>query len=255
MQMKGLVAIVTGASRGLGKAIAMEYVREGAKVVVCSRPRSPTGLTGTAEETATQIKAQGGEALGVSCDVTDEGQVRSLVEQVMERYGRIDVLVNNAGLMIIGDAFLEIEPQRWDSLMSANIRGPYLCCRHVLPVMIRQRQGSIINIGSSMGVDPSIGGGTAYSASKAALHMLSHTLAEEVRQHNVAVNVLGPGGLKTEGSWAIAANHRTWDQRIEPAEVGPCAVYLALQTTETMTGRYVHRDDFGKTWGPLGSTH
>lgn len=253
MQMKGMVAVVTGASRGLGKAIAIEYAREGAKVVACSRPQSPTGLSGTATETAAEIGSQGGEALGVACDVTNEAQVKAMVDQVMERYGRIDVLVNNAGLMIVGEPFLDIEPERWDSLMSVNIRGPYLCCRHVLPVMMKQRRGSVINIGSRMGIEVTAGGGTAYSASKAALHMISHTLAEEMREHNIAVNVLSPGSLRSEGSWVIPWNRRNWDVRIEPAENGPCVVYLALQTADSMTGQYVHIDNFGKTWGPVSS--
>ena len=151
MQMKGMVAIVTGASRGLGKAISIAYAAEGAKVVACSRPSSPTGQPGTAADTASEIEAMGGEALGISCDVTDESQVKAMVDQVVERYGRIDVLVNNAGIMIINEQFLDIDPQRWDNLMSVNVRGPYLCCRYVLPVMIKQRSGSVVNIGSGMG--------------------------------------------------------------------------------------------------------
>ena len=103
MQMKGMVAIVTGASRGLGKAIALAYAAEGATVVVCARPGSPTGLAGTAADTAAEIRANGGQALGIPCDVTDEAQVKAMVERVMQTYGRIDVLVNNAGLMIIDE--------------------------------------------------------------------------------------------------------------------------------------------------------
>ena len=249
-QMEGLVAIVTGASRGLGKAIAMEYGREGAKVVVCARPQSPTSLPGTSEDTAGEIESGGGQALAISCDVTDEGQVQTMVKRVMKTYGRIDVLVNNAGLMIIGEPFQDIEPQRWDNLMDVNIRGPYLCCRYVLRVMMEQQRGSIVNIGSRMGIDPASGGGTAYSVSKAALHMLSHTLAEEMREYNIAVNIISPGSLKSEGSSLIPWNLRNWDSRIEPSENGPGAVFLALQTAQSMTGQYVHRDDFGKTWGP-----
>ena len=250
MQMKGMVAIVTGASRGLGKAISIAYAAEGAKVVACSRPTSPTGQPGTAADTASEIKAMGGEALGISCDVTDESQVKAMVDQVVECYGRIDVLVNNAGIMIIGEQFLDIDPQRWDNLMSVNVRGPYLCCRYVLPVMIKQRSGSVVNIGSGMGVQLLRGGGTAYSGSKAALHMISHALAEEMADHNIAVNVLSPGSMRSEGSWAIPWNRSNWDVRIDPSNNGPCAVYLALRTPETMTGQYVHIDNFGKTWGP-----
>jgi NAD(P)-dependent dehydrogenase (short-subunit alcohol dehydrogenase family) len=250
MQMKDMVAIVTGASRGLGKAIALAYAAEGATVVACSRPASPTGLSGTADDTASEIRANGSEALGISCDVTDDAQVKDMVERVMEAYGRIDVLVNNAGIMIINEPLLDIEPHRWDNLMSVNIRGPYLCCRHILPVMISQKSGSVVNIGSRMGKELIPGGGTAYSASKAALHMVTYALAEEMQPHNIAVNVLSPGSLRSEGSWQIEWNRRNWDTRIEPSQNGPGVVFLALQTARTMTGQYVHVDDFGKTWGP-----
>ena len=250
MQMKGMVAIVTGASRGLGKAIALAYAAEGATVVACSRPTSPTGLAGTADDTAAEIRANGGQALGVPCDVTDDAQVKAMVAHVMDAYGSIDVLVNNAGLMIINEPFLDIEPHRWDNLMSVNIRGPYLCCRHVLPVMIEEKKGSVVNIGSRMGLELIPGGGTVYSASKAALHMVSYALAEEMQPHNIAVNVLSPGSLRSEGSWQIEWNRRNWDTRIEPSQNGPGAVFLALQSAQTMTGQYVHVDDFGKTWGP-----
>ncbi len=97
-KMRGLVAIVTGASRGLGRAIAREFAQEGAKVVICARPRSPSGLPGTIEETAELIRSDGGEVLAIPCDVTNQDQVQGLVQQVMERYERIDVLFNNAGI-------------------------------------------------------------------------------------------------------------------------------------------------------------
>ena len=247
MQMKGLVAIVTGASRGLGRAIASEYAREGAKVVVSARPQSPTGLKGTIEETAQDIQQAGGEALAVHCDVSDEGQVKAMVEKVMDSYGRIDVLVNNAGIMIPSEPFLDIGPERWDQLMAVNLRGSYLTCRYVVPVMMEQRSGSIISIGTLAGTAPRFGG-TAYCSSKAALHMFTLCLAEELRDYNVAVNVLRPGALKTEGSAAIPWAQRDWNDRIEPEDVGPSAVSLALQTAETLTGQIALRSEFGKTW-------
>lgn len=248
-KMEGLVAIVTGSSRGLGRAIAKAYAREGARVVVCARPKSPTGLPGTIDETARAIQAEGGEVFPVPCDVADEAQVKAMVQQVMERYGQIDVLVNNAGVMIIAEPFLEINPSRWDLLMNANVRGPYLMCWYVLPVMVKQRRGSIINIGSRMGWDADRGGGVPYSTSKAAVHMLSLTLAREVREYNIAVNILNPGGLKSEGSSVVPWARHDWHERIEPEVVGPCAVYLALQDANSLTGQLVRQSEFGKTWG------
>jgi 3-oxoacyl-[acyl-carrier protein] reductase len=247
-KMKGMVAIVTGSSRGLGRAIAMEYGREGATVVACARPTSPTQLPGTVDETAQMIIDHGGESLAIACDVSEEAQVKSMVQQVMDRYGKIDVLVNNAGIMILGESFLEIEPARWDQIISVNLRGAYLTCRYVLPVMIDQRRGSIVNIGSFAASDPRING-TAYCTSKAALHMFSQCLAQDVREHNIAVNILDPGGMKSEGSSVIPWAQHDWDQRVEPEAVGPSAVYLGLRDAESMTGEMVLRAEFGQTWG------
>lgn len=247
--MEGLVAIVTGASRGLGRAIAEEYAREGAQVVVCARPQSPTGLPGTVSDTASAIQAAGGEAFSVPCDVSDEAQVEHMVQSVMERYGKIDVLFNNAGIMVLGKTMLEIDTQEWDQSVAVNLRGPYLTCKHVVPIMIQQRKGNIVNIGSTMGVNHLAEGGVLYSSSKAALHMFSLVLAEEVREHNIAVNILSPGGLKSEGSGAIPWARGNWDTRVDPEVVGPAAVYLALQDAQSMTGQLVLRADFGKSWG------
>lgn len=248
-KMDGMVAVVTGASRGLGRAIAKEYAWEGAKVVICARAQSPTGLTGTVDETLAAIRAQGGEALGVDCDVTDESQVAAMVQQTVSQYGRIDVLVNNAGAMVLGETLLEIDPVRWDQIVAVNVRGPYLVCRAVVPVMMQQGRGSIINLGSRMAVDSKQGGGVLYSSSKAAVHMFSYCLADELREHNIAVNILSPGSLKSEGSAAIPWTQRDWHQRVDPEVVGPCAVYLALQDAGSFTGQMVLRAEFGETWG------
>ena len=247
MQMKGLVTIVTGASRGLGYAIAREYGREGARVVVTSRPNSPSGLSGTADQTARDIQEAGGESLSVPCDAADEGQVKAMVEKVMDHYGQIDVLVNNAGIMIPGEPFLDIGPDRWDELMAVNVRGPYMACRLVLPVMIEQRKGSIINVGSKAASVPRALG-TVYCTSKAALHMFTLCLAYEAEEYNIAVNVLEPGAMKSEGSAVIPWTRHDWDQRVMPAEVGPSAVFLALQDAKSFTGRVAVRAEFGQTW-------
>ena len=248
-RMKGLVAIVTGSSRGLGKAIAMEFGREGATVVASARPKSPTGLPGTPDDTAQAIEKDGGTAVSMPCDVSDIEQVRAMVEAVMDRYGKIDVLVNNAGIMVIGESIMEIDEARWDLSMGINVRGPYLMCRRVVPIMMKQERGSIINIGSRMGYDHLRGGGVLYSSTKAALHMFSLTLAEELREHNIAVNILNPGSLASEGSSVVPWAQHDWHQRVQPDVVGPSAVYLALQDASSMTGQMVARAEFGETWG------
>ena len=249
-QMDGMVAVVTGASRGLGRAVAKAYAGEGASVVICARSRSPTGLAGTLEETAKDIRNDGGDVFAVDCDVTDEAQVNEMVRQTMERHGRIDALFNNAGMMVLGETIMDIDAPRWEQLMRINVNGPYLCSRAVLPAMMEQRQGSIINIGSRMATDPAQGGGVLYSASKAAVHMFSYCLADEVRDYNIAVNILSPGGLRSEGSAAIPWTQRDWHERVDPSAIGPMAVYLAMQDASTFTGQLASRFDFGTTWGP-----
>ena len=248
-RMDGMVAIVTGSSRGLGRAIARQFGREGATVVASARPKSPTGLPGTPDDTAQAIETEGGSAISVPCDVSSKDQVDSLVDTVVDWYGKIDVLVNNAGIMVIGETLMEIDEGRWDLSMGTNVRGPYLMCRRVVPVMMEQGRGSIINIGSRMGYDHLRGGGVLYSSSKAALHMFSRILAEELREHNIAVNILNPGSLASEGSSVIPWAQRDWHQRVDPAVVAPSAVYLALQDASSMTGEMVTRDEFGRTWG------
>ena len=173
----------------------------------------------------------------MTCDVSDDEQVKDMVRRVMERYGQIDVLVNNAGIMVLGESCLEIDSARWDQLMAANVRGPFLTCRYILPIMMKQRRGSIINVGSRMGSDHRAGGGVLYSPSKAALHMFSLCLADEVREYNIAVNILSPGALKSEGSAAIPWARGNWHQRVEPEVVGHSAVYLALQDAQSFTGQ------------------
>ena len=115
-----------------------------------------------------------------------------MVEQTLAHYGRIDVLWQQRGVMSMGETIEDIEPERWDEVMCVNTRGPYLCCRAVLPTMVAQRRGSIVNVGSRAGRDPGIGASVAYSASKAALHLFTFCLAEEVKVHNIAANVLNP---------------------------------------------------------------
>ena len=247
MKLEGQVAIVTGASRGLGRAVAMAYGKEGAKVVVTSRASSPTGLLGTAQETCEAIRSEGGEALAITCDSTDDLQVEEMTKKVIDRFGKVDYLVNNAGIMIPGEPFLDIDPARWDNLMATNITGPYLACRHVLPYMIARRQGHVINIGSGAASNHRAGG-SAYCSSKAALHLMSLCLAEEMKEHNIRVNVLDPGPLKSEGSSAIPWTKHDWHLRLTPEEAAPSVIGLTLQT---FTGKVLTTAEYEKTWGQI----
>ena len=195
MKLVDKVAIVTGASRGVGKNMAVELAREGCHVVVAARSEQETDpkLPGTIHATAEELRSLGVRALPVRTDVTDEESVRSMVQAALDEFGRIDILINNAGVMSPGRLW-EIPLKRWDLVMRVNVRGPVLCCQAVLPQMIERGEGVVINI-SSIAADQQGAANTSYSVTKQALRKLSEGLAEEVKEYNIRVFSLSPEGL------------------------------------------------------------
>ncbi|MBI2872462.1 MAG: SDR family oxidoreductase [Chloroflexi bacterium] len=246
MEMQEMVAIVTGSSRGIGKGIARAFGHAGARVVVVARTETEGRLPGTIYQTAEEIKAAGGEALPVKCDVTEEEQVQAMVQKVKDAYGRIDVLVNNAGVQV-NVPIVELPTRHWDLTMRVNLRGPFLTCKSVLPVMLEQRRGNIINITSGGGETPRPRG-VSYGVTKAGLNLFTRGLALEVQDYGIAVNALNPGPVKTEGAVFVRPKDFDWSAWDEPDAVGPATVWLARQTDATFTGRVVNRTEFGVTW-------
>ena len=248
MSMQNLVAIVTGSSRGIGKGIAKVFGEEGARVVVVARSEEEGGrLPGNIHLTTQEIQEAGGQAMAFRCDVTDEEQVQAMVQAVMEAYGRIDVLVNNAGVQV-NVGLLELQTRHWDLTMRVNLRGPFLCCKHIAPKMVEQRSGNILNITSSAGenVRPR---GISYAVTKAGLNIMTRGLAQELEEHNIAVNALNPGPVKTEGAVMVRPAEFDWTNWDPPEVVGLAAAWLAQQTAQSFTGRIVDRTEFGNTWG------
>ena len=248
MSMQNLVAIVTGSSRGIGKGIAKVFGEEGAKVVVVARSEEEGGrLPGNIHLTTQEIQEAGGQAMAFRCDVTDEEQVQAMAQAVMEAYGRIDVLVNNAGVQV-NVGLLELQTRHWDLTMRVNLRGPFLCCKHIAPMMVEQRSGNILNITSSAGenVRPR---GISYAVTKAGLNIMTRGLAQELEEHNIAVNALNPGPVKTEGAVMVRPADFDWTNWDPPEVVGVAAAWLAQQTAQSFTGRIVDRTEFGDTWG------
>ena len=248
MSMQNLVAIVTGSSRGIGKGIAKVFGEEGAKVVVVARSEEEGGrLPGNIHLTTQEIQEAGGQAMAFRCDVTDEEQVQAMAQAVMEAYGRIDVLVNNAGVQV-NVGLLELQTRHWDLTMRVNLRGPFLCCKHIAPMMVEQRSGNILNITSSAGenVRPR---GISYAVTKAGLNIMTRGLAQELEEHNIAVNALNPGPVKTEGAVLVRPPDFDWTNWDPPEVVGAAAAWLAQQTAQSFTGRIVDRTEFGNTWG------
>jgi len=239
MRFKDKVCIVTGSSRGIGKAIALGFAREGADVVVAARtePQKDERLPGTIHTTADAVRALGRRALAVKADVRKEEDVDRMVSSTLDELGRVDAMVHNAAVAFWHKLW-ETPTKLWDLVIGVNLRGAFLCSRAVLPSMIEQRSGSIINL-SSPGADigGKIDGGMAYSASKAGIERLSNGLAEEVREYNISVNCLKPEGfVDSEGArfWSPpGTDFSKWDP---PDLMVRATLFLASQTSSGVTG-------------------
>jgi len=185
------IALVTGAGRGIGAAIAQKLASLGATVVLCGRTPK------TLETTAAAILSAGGQARAEQCDVTDLASVQQLAASVEQTFRRLDILVNNAGVGSFSGPLHEMTPQTWEKILNTNLRGVFYTIRGFAPMMIRAKSGHIINVSSLAGKNP-VPNGAAYSASKWGLNGLSYSVAEELRGHNIRVSVVCPGSVDTE---------------------------------------------------------
>jgi 3-oxoacyl-[acyl-carrier protein] reductase len=193
LPLSGQVAVITGAGRGIGAAIAVRLARLGVHAILCGRKRAPL------EQTAVAVTTAGNQASIVECDVSDLASVQSLAETVERSFHRIDILVNNAGIMGPQGPLQDLPPDAWDNIFNTNLRGVYYTIRYLAPIMIRARSGHIVNISSLAGKNP-VPNAAAYSASKWGLNGLSYSVAEELRVHNIRVSVICPGSVHTEFS-------------------------------------------------------
>ena len=241
--LEGKVALVTGGSRGIGKAAALGLARAGADVVVASRKLPDL------EKVAEEIRGLGRKSLAVEAHVARVEQINNLVSKVKEEFGRIDILVNNAGTNPTMDQALDIEERAWDSIMNLNLKGLFFLSQAVARVMKEQGGGKIINISSTGGISPDIL--PVYSISKAGVIMASKVMAQQWAQYNIRVNTVAPGLTKTQFSQALwsnpdilqAAMGRTPMQRIaEPEEIVGAIIYLASDASSYVTGQVLAVD-------------
>jgi gluconate 5-dehydrogenase len=197
-KLDGKIAVVTGGAGGIGEALAMGLGIHGATVVVSSRNQEAI------EKVAKQLtEASGNEAIAIASDVTDEGSMQNMVDQVMKKYGKIDILVNAMGMNVKRDAF-EYPMEDWDKLFAVNVKGTMIACKIVGKVMREQKTGAIVNLSSVRGIRGYTGGNTGYCATKGAVELITKALALEWAPHNIRVNALGPALVITPGTKHIA---------------------------------------------------
>jgi NADP-dependent 3-hydroxy acid dehydrogenase YdfG len=217
--LEGKVALVTGAGRGIGRAIALAFAAEGAAVALVARSRAD--IAGAAAEIRERAN---GRALAMPTDVTQDAAVEALVERVAGELGRLDVLVTAAGTASFA-AVAECKPGDWDAMLTLNLRAVMVCCRAALPVMMRQRSGTILNV-ASIAAKRALPGSAAYTATKMAVIGFSRVLAEEMRPHGVRVGVLVPGAVDTP-LWDTLAGSPPREKMLRPDDVARAAVLMA----------------------------
>lgn len=238
-KLDGKVAIITGASRGIGRAVAIGFAREGAHVALAARTVEPlkSGLPGTVLQTADEIEAFGGKALPIKTNVLVEDEVQAMVQKVLDEWGKVDILVNNSGVAAPGK-FVETTAKRWNLVIGVNLLGTFLCTKAVLPTMMKQRRGSIINT-TSGAADRRVGTptGIAYGTAKAAIEHFTCELAAELGAHNIAVNCYKPAkGVATEGFIFNLPPDYDKSQLIGPEKMVMAAIFLAQQDAKGVTG-------------------
>ena len=235
IDLTGRVAIVTGASRGIGRAVALTLASAGARVVAAARGDNARG-------TVDAIVGAGGEALAVSVEVTDAASVQAMADAALGRYGRIDVLVNNAGITR-DQLVLRMKRDDWDAVLATNLTGAFACTQAVLKTMVRQRSGRIISISSVVGQTGNAGQ-TNYAASKAGLIGFSKSLAREVASRAITVNVVAPGFVETDMTRALTEQAKgDWSSQIPlgrlgtPEDVAAAVCFLASDAASYITGQ------------------
>jgi 3-oxoacyl-[acyl-carrier protein] reductase len=239
--MQNRIAVVTGASRGIGRACALELARAGARVAVAARNLDKL------EQVAAEIRAAGGDAFVVAIDLASPESIRDAFARVSTEFGPVNILVNNGAITRDGLA-LRMKPDDWDSVLDTNLRGAFLCIQHVLQAMMRERWGRIINISSVVGESGNAGQAN-YVASKAGLIGLTKAIAQEMGSRNITVNAVAPGFIETDMSAAVRNKAGDLIKKIipmkrvgTPEDIARVAVFLASSDSAYITGQVITVD-------------
>jgi 3-oxoacyl-[acyl-carrier protein] reductase len=252
VQLEDDVVIVTGGGRGIGRTIALGYAKEGANLVLVARTKSEI------EGVASEVQSLGREAVPIVADVSNEVDVNNMVDEAFDHYKRIDVLVNNAGILDRSmQEIKDLESGVWNAIIATNLTGVFLCSKAVIQKMIPQKKGSIINISSGFAVKGRAGYG-AYSASKAGVERLTEVMSEECQKYNIAVNNLKPGGFvdtsireRTPNVQARSnkAYREITSSALKPEVMVPAAIFLATQNSKGLTGATIVAVEWNKEHG------
>jgi 3-oxoacyl-[acyl-carrier protein] reductase len=229
--LQGQTAVVTGAGRGIGAAIALKLAGMGADVIVCGRSLP------LLEQTVKAIGAAGGKASASKCDVTNLTSVESLAGEVKLKFGKLDILVNNAGVGAFSQPLHRMDPQEWDQVLNTNLRGVYYCIRAFAPMMIDATRGHIVNISSLAGKNP-VPNAAAYAASKWGLNGLSYSVAEELRGSGIRVSVICPGSVDTELSPHEGKNK---NKMLKPEDVAHAVAGIVTQAPQSFMSEILLR--------------
>ena len=244
LKLEGRVAVITGAGRGLGRAFALRFAEEGAKLLL------PDISLERAETVAEEIKAKGGEAVATETDISDEESTRKMAERVAAQYGRVDILVNNAGIWYGVDAkpWDAWTVAEWDHMFDVNVKGTWLCCQAIAPLMVKQSAGKIINIASHVMRVPDANIFLPYALSKGAIYTLTQALARALGPSGINVNAIGPGLVATEASLAKDGIEKTFEnvvaaqsikRRQEPEDVVGTVLFLASKESDFISGQLI----------------
>ncbi len=240
--LTGKIALVTGASRGIGREIALTFAREGAVVIV-----NYQGSEEKAKEVVETIKKSGGKAEAIQCSVTDFSAVEKMIQTVIAEYGRIDILVNNAGITR-DNLVLKMSEEEFDAVIDTNLKGTFHTIRHAARQMIRQKAGKIINIASVSGVLGNAGQAN-YAASKAGVIGLTKSMARELASRNINVNAIAPGFIETDmtGALGAAVREKALGEILlkrfgSPKDIAEMAVFLASEKADYITGQVISVD-------------
>ncbi|MHB8671777.1 MAG: SDR family NAD(P)-dependent oxidoreductase [Acidimicrobiales bacterium] len=253
MSLSDRVVVLTGASRGIGKGLALGLAAQGAAVVCAARTEvsDPGGLPGTIHGTVEEVVAAGGRALAVRCDISEPDDIARLVEATVDEFGRLDVLVNNA-MAPTRARFEDMTPADWDLSLATNIGGLLGLCQAALPHLASDGGGSIINIssgGAEHASNPYLPPGfSVYAMVKAAMERFSTAVAAELAERDVAINALRPGAVKTELATRELGEDHDWSGWTTPDAVVAPVAFLASQRGDGLTGRIVESSRFGIDW-------